>query len=415
MRPGYKQTEVGEIPEEWRVSRFEDLCCVLRGGSPRPIQNYITDSADGINWIKIGDVGVGAKYLDTTAEKIIAAGALRSRYVKAGDFLLSNSMSFGRPYILRTEGCVHDGWLVIQDYQDRFNTEYLYYCLSSEAVLAQYTRYAAGSGVLNLNKEVVSGISVAVPPLPEQRAIAEALSEVDGLLGALEALIAKKRAIKRAALQQLLTGKTRLPGFSGEWKATRLGEVVERFIGGGTPSRANRTYWGSEIPWMTVKDFATFAPRSTQECITQSGLANSASHLIPAGTLITAARMALGRAVIYEVDVAINQDLKALILKPQVDVHFLRYWFELFGGLIDDIGGGSTVRGVSVGELSRLAFLGPSKPEQTAIATVLSDMDAEIAALEARRDKTRAIKQGMMQQLLTGRVRLVKPEGATDA
>src|SRR5690606_10316894 len=129
--PGYKRTEAGVIPEDWGVDRFGNLCSVMRGGSPRPIQDYITDSADGINWIKIGDVGVGAKYIDATAEKIVAAGVTRSRYVKVGDFLLSNSMSFGRPYILRTEGCIHDGWLVIQDYHAKFDTEYLYYYLSA--------------------------------------------------------------------------------------------------------------------------------------------------------------------------------------------------------------------------------------------------------------------------------------------
>jgi type I restriction enzyme S subunit len=230
---------------------------------------------------------------------------------------------------------------------------------------------------------------------------------VDGLLGGLDRLIAKKRDLKQAAMQQLLTGQTRLPGFHGEWEVKTIDDIVEKIVGGGTPSRANPAFWGNEIPWITVKDFATFNPLLSQESITQLGLRNSASHLIPAGTLITSTRMALGKAVVYAVDVAINQDLKALFLKPGTSVAFLTYWFEHFGGLIDELGSGSTVKGISLVELRRFPFRAPPLPEQTAIAEVLTDMDAELAALELRREKTRALKQAMMQELLTGRTRLV--------
>jgi type I restriction enzyme S subunit len=182
---------------------------------------------------------------------------------------------------------------------------------------------------------------------------------------------------------------------------------VEKLVGGGTPSRSDPAFWGAEVPWVTVKDFATFDPRQTQDYITHVGLAKSASHLIPAGTLITSTRMALGKAVIYEVDVAINQDLKAVFQKPGTNVQFLFYWFQFNAPVIDDLGSGSTVKGISIAELLRLPFPVLSQTEQTAIATILSDMDAELSALEARRDKTRALKQGMMQELLTGKTRLL--------
>jgi type I restriction enzyme S subunit len=228
---------------------------------------------------------------------------------------------------------------------------------------------------------------------------------VDALLAGLGRLIAKKRDLKQAAMQQLLTGRTRLPGFQGEWEVQRLGDA--KLVGGGTPSRSEPAYWGTEVPWVTVKDFATFDPRQTQESITRIGLENSASHLIPAGTLITSTRMALGKAVIYEVDVAINQDLKAVFLKPGTSVRFLFYWFEFNAQVIDDLGSGSTVKGISITELRGLPFPALSLSEQVAISGVLSDMDAELSALEARRDKTRALRQGMLQELLTGRTRLV--------
>ena len=229
---------------------------------------------------------------------------------------------------------------------------------------------------------------------------------MDALLAKLDQLIAKKRDLKQAAMQQLLTGHTRLPGFSGAWEVKRLGDMLEKIVGGGTPSRSNAAYWGGEIPWVTVKDFATFNPRVAKETITKDGLTNSSSNLIPRGTLITSTRMALGKAVIYEVDVSINQDLKALFAKANVSTKFLYYWFENNSGAIEELGSGSTVKGISLNDLKAITFLSTSLEEQTAIAAVLSDMDAEITALETRREKTRALKQGMMQELLTGRIRL---------
>ena len=137
------------VNKPWNISSFDKLAKVFRGGSPRPIQAYITDSPNGINWIKIGDVRADDKYITTTAEKIIPEGVSSSRRVFAGDFILSNSMSFGRLYILKIDGCIHDGWLTIQDYQDSFDVDFLYYLLSSEEVMKQYIAMAAGSSVKN--------------------------------------------------------------------------------------------------------------------------------------------------------------------------------------------------------------------------------------------------------------------------
>lgn len=158
---------------------------------------------------------------------------------------------------------------------------------------------------------------------------------------------------------------------------------------------------------MTVKDFARFDPYRTQESITREGLRHSASNLIPNGTVIISTRTALGKAVIYEVDVSINQDLKALFPVRSADSRFLYFWFEHHAEVVESLGSGSTVKGISLQDLRNVTFLEPPLAEQAVIAAVLSDMDAEIEALEARREKTRRIKQGMMQELLTGRTRLV--------
>ena len=194
----------------WENVRLGDHCVVLRGGSPRPIQAYLTSSPQGANWIKIGDVREGDKYITATAERIIEAGISRSREVFAGDFILSNSMSFGRPYILKINGCIHDGWLVIQNYQESFDQQYLYYVLGSDFVKSQYIAMAAGSSVQNLNKEKVSNVVLYKPTVEEQQSIAAILSDMDEEILDCENKLAKYRGIKQGMMSELLTGRIRL-------------------------------------------------------------------------------------------------------------------------------------------------------------------------------------------------------------
>ena len=195
---------------EWKRILLGQASLILRGGSPRPIQDYLTDSPLGINWIKIGDVKVDSKYIEHANEKIIPEGENKSRRVKAGDFLLSNSMSFGRPYILKIDGCIHDGWLVIQNYHNVFSTEFLYYYLVSEQTMAQYIHKASGSSVLNLNKDLVSSVEIVYPNQREQSAIAQVLSDMDAEIEKLEKKLSKYQKIKQSMMQELLTGRIRL-------------------------------------------------------------------------------------------------------------------------------------------------------------------------------------------------------------
>nr|WP_236695266.1 restriction endonuclease subunit S [Lactobacillus intestinalis] len=160
-----------EIPDSWEWVRLGEVLTILRGGSPRPIKKYLTDSPNSINWIKIGDSTVNSKYIDHAAEKIIPEGLDKTREVHKGDFLLSNSMSFGRPYILKIDGAVHDGWLILSDYDKLFDKNYLYYLLSSNFVNFQFKSLATGSTVKNLNRDRVAHTIALVPPLLEQKRI----------------------------------------------------------------------------------------------------------------------------------------------------------------------------------------------------------------------------------------------------
>lgn len=202
-----------DIPENWVWIRLGNYTEIARGGSPRPIKNYLTSGKDGINWIKIGDTDKNGKYISKTAEKIIREGISKSRYVKKGSFLLSNSMSFGRPYILNIDGCIHDGWLVLSNYEKLLNCDYLYYVLSSPSLKRQFVHQADGAVVKNLNTVKVQKIVIPLPPLAEQRRI---VARVDALMKEIDELEQTEKeleAIKAA--------------FPGDMKASLLQAAME--------------------------------------------------------------------------------------------------------------------------------------------------------------------------------------------
>ena len=176
----------------WPLVPLGEIFEIARGGSPRPIDAYITDADDGINWISIADASDSSKYIERTKRRIRPEGAIRSRAVVPGDLLLTNSMSFGRPYIMRTTGCIHDGWLVLAKKREGIDQDFFYRLLGSETVYAAFARLAAGATVKNLNIDLVRGVSLPVPPLPEQRRIAAILDQADAL-----------RAKRRETLAQL--------------------------------------------------------------------------------------------------------------------------------------------------------------------------------------------------------------------
>ena len=170
-------------PKGWPLMKLEDLFDIARGGSPRPIDAFITEAEDGINWILIGDAPEGGKYITKTKKRIKPEGASRSRAVKPGDFLLTNSMSFGRPYIMRTSGCIHDGWLVLSPRAEDFEPDYFYMLLGSRAVFIEFERLAPGATVKNLNIDLVRSVTVPVAPVSKQRAFARAVDAIEHATG----------------------------------------------------------------------------------------------------------------------------------------------------------------------------------------------------------------------------------------
>lgn len=392
-------------PSDWNERSIGDFVHVARGASPRPIEAFLTSGVYGVNWIKIGDAPRYGKYITQTAEKITQSGAARSVRVNAGDFILSNSMSFGRPYILSIDGCIHDGWLRLYDYQDSVDKEFLYYLLSSEDTKKQYATFAAGSGVQNLNKTVVKKVVVHLPSIPEQKRIARALSEMDDHIDNLTELIEKKKAIRDGALEDLVSGRTRLPSFVDSWKEAKLLDHVY-LVQGLTYTPESVVPHGilvlrsSNIQdgFLSLTDNVYVNSRITEEQYVQEGdilvcVRNGSSALIGKSCVLPQMpNTTLGAFMsILRGDTTgfVSQAFKSEIIQEQVRGR-----------------SNATINQITKKDFKSITLKMPGKQEQKAIADVLTAMDDEIKALEDERNKMMQIREGAMDDLLTGRVRL---------
>lgn len=402
LKTGYKQTEVGVIPSDWEVKILLSLSEKIMVG----IASSATHAYRENGIVMFRNQNIKPNLLDDTDILYISPeyeAIFKNKRLKAGDLLTARTGYPGTTCLVPVnyEGAQSFTTLISRVRDNLVNSKYLCFYLNSEKGQLFFEQNQIGGGQKNVNAGTLKLMPIPLPPTKaEQTAISTALSDTDQYITHLEKLIAKKRNIKQGAMQELLKPKA-------GWVVKKLGDFIDKIVGGGTPSRANKRFWDGDIPWVTVKDFATFTPFSSQEFITKEGLKNSASHLIPKGTLITSTRMAIGKAVVYQVDVSINQDLKAIFAKPNLDTLFLYYWFQRNAENIASLGSGSTVMGISLNELKSIETSLPPIIEQTRIATILSDMDSEITTLETKLSKAQSIKQGMMQELLTGKTRLI--------
>jgi type I restriction enzyme S subunit len=244
----------------WELKKLGDVLIIERGGSPRPIEKYITNSPNGLNWIKISDATASDKYIYETKEKITRDGLHKTRVVNEGDFILSNSMSFGRPYIMKTSGCIHDGWLVLrQNGKKLFETEFLYYLLSSPFVFNQFNELAAGSTVRNLNIALVSSVTVPIPSLPEQlrivRLLDEAFASISTAKANAEQNLKNARELFESYLQSVFASKDE------GWEIKTLNQISENLDSKRIPitqnvrSKGSVPYYGASGIVDYVKDY----------------------------------------------------------------------------------------------------------------------------------------------------------------
>lgn len=296
---------------------------------------------------------------------------------------------------------------------DMFVPEYCKYCFSTEAVRNAIITGCTYTTRALTNGKQLSAIKMPVPPKPEQGAIAAALSDIDTLIVNLEKLIAKKKAIKRGAMQELLTGKRRLPGFDGAWKSYVLEELCDMFSGG-TPNSRIGSYYGGDIPWVSISDisFSGKYLKNTEKSLTKEGIDNSSARIYPVNTLLFAMYASIGKCCISKHSVSSSQAILGIYNFRNVECEFLYYYLLFNQKQLLEMGQTGTQSNLSKKIVQKIPIFLPSLNEQVAIAAVLSDIDDEIDTLEEELKKYRLIETGMMSELLTGRIRLIDKEDA---
>jgi len=418
MKPGYKQTEVGVIPEEWEIQPLSRTIERLEAGvSVNSVDENLTAYAHNQSVLKTSAVSEGS-FLPHECKKIAPQDLDRVRLRPRADTIIISRMN--TPDLVGECGYVerdHENlflpdrlWMTKQRGGSVASIRWLSYLLSSKPQKNRIKELATGTSgsMKNLAKGSLLELQIPTPPPPEQRAIATALSDVDGLLGGLGRLIAKKRDLKQAAMQQLLTGQTRLPGFHSEWEVKQLGELA-KIQRGASPRPIDSPAWfddSSPIGWVRISDVTRsgmFLLETTQRL---SPLGVKHSRPVATGSLIMSICATVGRPIITKIDVCIHD---GFVVFDKLEAHqrFLYYVLKWIEPDWSKHGQTGSQMNLNTGLINGTRISLPPHPEQTAIAELLTEMDAELAALEQRREKTRALKQAMMQDLLTGRTRLV--------
>ncbi len=426
---GYKQTVIGPIPNSWEAVLLGDLF-VFKNGLNKA-KSYFGSGTPIVNYMDVYE-RPGLRPGDLLGRVSLTPEEIRNFKVRMGDVFFTRTSEtvedIGVASVILYEpyDTVFSGFVLRARPRDgRLNNRYKQYCFASRVVRSQIISNATYTTRALTNGRALSTVWIAVPPKPEQHAIAEVLSDVDGLINALDALIAKKRAIKQATMQQLLTSKTRLPGFSGAWETKRLGELGNCLRG---------------VSYDPTTDLSSYDKDSTVRLLRANNIQDavviltdiqyveerkvSGSQIMQSDDILVCmangSKELVGKAGLFCIKDGYTYTFGAFMgcfrVEPTIaNPRFVFYLFQThkFRNFINLILAGSSINNLKPSDIELAEFQIPDKDEQNAIDRVLSDMDAEISALEQRRDKTIAIKQGMMQQLLTGRVRLVKPGAGT--
>jgi len=409
----YKQTEAGLIPEDWEVKALRDLAYIQRGASPRPIDSPIWyDSSSKVGWIRISDVTASdGKSLEKTKDHLSEKGIAHSRYLPAGSLIMSICATVGMPVITNLNACIHDGFVSFNRIK-QINQEFLYYKLREAEPIFKSLGQTGSQN--NLNSDLVRNYVISIPPLLEQRAIITTLSDVDALLASLDALIAKKRLIQQGAVQELLTGRRRLPGFSEEWEKIFFSQDTTLKARIGWQGLTTAEYLPSgEYALVTGTDFID-GTINWNNCsfVEKSRYDQDRNIQLRVGDVLLTKDGTIGKvAYIDHLPYPTTLNSGVFVLRPKNNCYvpvFLYYVLrsKIFGDFLAQLQAGSTINHLYQKDFVQFNFLAPALGEQCAIATILHDIETDIRALEQQGEKTRLLKQGMMQELLTGRTRL---------
>lgn len=342
----------------WPVKTLGDLFEISRGGSPRPIQDFLTDEVDGVNWIMISDASASGKYIERTAKRIRTDGVARSRRVSPGDFLLTNSMSFGRPYIMKTEGCIHDGWLHLKKRDKSIDEDYFYHLLGSEATYAKFERLASGATVKNLNIDLVRSVEVPVPPVLEQRRIATILDKADGLCRKRQEAIQLADKLLRAVFYEKFGDPV---ANSHGLRTSRIDQLCA-VATGSTPARDRADYYEGPHPWIKTGEVDTPLITSAEEHISDAAIAETNCKLFPVGTLLIAMYgqgKTRGKVGMLGIPAATNQACAAILPSQKINRYFLYTQLSLMYEHLRAMGRGGNQENLNLSMIKSLEVLVP--------------------------------------------------------
>lgn len=414
---GHKLTEVGEIPDEWEVVRLGELATQVKNG-------FATGKRDenGIVQLRMNNVTPDGRIVFDSYLKVPIPAPLDEWLLRSGDFLFNNTNSIdlvGKSAVF-TEApfpCTFSNHFTrIRFKRNRVMPEWVlghFLAFWNKGLFRSLAIRHVGQSAVH-SRELLK-LELRLPPLPEQRKIISILSSVDEAIQKTDEVIAKTEELKKGQMQQLLTKgighkdfkKTEIGDVPEEWEVVRLGEVAIEFISGGTPSTSRPEYWNGNIPWMRSASISNRFVDSGEKYITEEGLKNSAANIVPKGNVLVATRVCIGNVAVNRIDIAISQDLTGVVLEEQKAFPEYVYWaLRIVENKIRSLIQGSTIKGVLREDLKNIKLPLPLITEQQEIAEILSAVDGKLEKEWERKEKLEELKKGLMQVLLTGKVRV---------
>lgn len=373
--------------EDWEQRKLGDLVIIERGGSPRPINKFITEDENGLNWVKIGDAPERGNYITQTKEKIRYEGLSKTREVHPGDLILSNSMSFGRPYIMAIDGCIHDGWLLIRDNEKRFDLKYLCYMLGTDMMMSQYKQMAAGSTVNNLNKELVGNTVVKYPSPEEQSKMGDYFSIFDNLITLHQQKCDETKEFKKYMLQNMFpqkdekVPKIRFDGFTGDWEQRKLGDVAQEF-------KSGNSLKADEID--ITGDYPVYGGNGLRGYTSTYNHDGEYALIGRQGALCGNMNYSVGKAYFTEHAVVVKAD-------ENNDTRYLYYMLDTMN--LGQYSDQSAQPGLAVNKLVKLENRFPAKEEQQRIGWYFRNMDHLITLHQQKCNALKEFKKYMLQNM----------------
>ena len=409
------------IQKGWEYKKLGDAMHIARGGSPRPIKQYLTDDPNGLNWIKIGDATESNKYIYKTKEKITKDGLHKTRFVEEGDFLLSNSMSFGRPYIMKTTGCIHDGWLVLKEIENiDLDKDFLYHLLCSPYLFEQFDKLAAGSTVRNLNIALVSSVEIPIPPLDEQKRIVAKLDEcfdaIDKARANVEKNLNNAKELFQSQLNQIFSqpALSEAEGKGNGWADKRIEEMTENVSKGSSPKWQGINYVENDgILFITSENVgeAELLLHKKKYVEKKFNDKEKKSILKKGDVLTNIVGASIGRTAIYDIDDIANINQAVCVIRCNENVlnnYYLMYLLNspFFKTILHENEVNNARANLSLTFFRNLIIPIPNTTEQQSIVEFIIDLKSQTQSLESNYQQELAaldeLKKSILQKAFMG-------------